>query len=58
VNAVFGKEPEPTYPIMRIELRQDFKKKTISVSDAKGLPNHFPELRWYSGDGHSEKHGI
>ena len=48
VNAVFGKEPEPSYPIMRIELRQDFKKNSISVGGAKGLPNHFPELKIFN----------
>ncbi len=48
MNVVFEKEPIPEYPIMRVELRQDFKKQTIPVEGTKGLPNYFPELKIFN----------
>ncbi|MDA8139035.1 MAG: hypothetical protein M0036_10315 [Desulfobacteraceae bacterium] len=48
MNAVFEKEPVPTYPIMRVELRQEFKKATVSIEGIKNLPNYFPELKIFN----------
>ena len=45
LTPVFKKEPDPMYPIMRVELRQDFKKDTISFEKANDLPNHFSALK-------------
>lgn len=48
-NAGFEKEPEPSYPILRLELRQNLKKTPVSVKDGvKDLPNEISKLKIYN----------
>lgn len=49
LNAIFVKEHEPSYPILRIELRQNLKKQSVSVKEGvKGLPNEISKVKIYN----------
>jgi hypothetical protein len=47
-NTIFGKEPEPTYPIMRVETRTKLSNQSYSVGSIKTLPNHFTKMKVFN----------
>jgi hypothetical protein len=48
-NAIFTKEPVPSYPILRFELRQNLSKKSASMTNGvKNLPHEISKLKIYN----------